>query len=403
MKNLDVLRDFPALGQKVNGQDLVYLDTAATSLKPKSVIERIHQFNSYQTANVHRGAHYLADQATRYYEGAREKVAKLIGAESASEIVFVRGTTEGINLVASSLGELLVEGDEILVSEIEHHANIVPWQILAKKKNLKITVIPMTQDGELDFEAYLKLLSEKVKVVAITHASNHLGTLLDVKKFSQAAKKFNATVVVDGAQRAGKAPVNVQALGADFYAFSGHKMFAPFGIGALYGRKEILEKLPPYQGGGSMISRVSFQGTTFNEIPYRFEAGTPNVEGAVGLAAAIEYIEALGLEKIDAFENEITAYAYDQLSKIEGLRILGPKGHRAALLAFNIEGAHHSDIGQILDEQGIAVRVGHHCTQPLLEKLKLTGSVRASFSIYNTELEIQKLVAGIKKAKELLL
>lgn len=403
MKSLDVLRDFPALTQKVNGQDLIYLDTAATSLKPKSVIDRIHQFNSYQTANVHRGAHHLADQATRYYEGAREQVAKFIGAQSASEIVFVRGTTEGINLVASSLGELLATGDEILVSEIEHHANIVPWQMLAKKKNLNIKVIPMTLDGDLDFEAYLKLLSDRVKVVAITHASNHLGTLVDVKKFSQAAKKFDATVVVDGAQRVGKSPVDVQSLGADFYAFSGHKMFAPFGIGALYGRKEILEKLPPYQGGGSMISRVSFLGTTFNDIPYRFEAGTPNVEGVVGLAAAIDYIESVGLEKIDAFENEITKYAYDQLAKIEGLHILGPKGHRAALVSFNIKGIHHSDLGQILDEQGIAVRGGHHCTQPLLEKLKLTGSVRASFSIYNTESDIQKLVAGIKKAKELLL
>jgi cysteine desulfurase/selenocysteine lyase len=395
--------DFPALTQTVHGHPFIYLDSAATSLKPKSVIDRIQQFNSYETANVHRGAHFLSDRATELYEGAREKVAQFIGANSSKEIVFTRGTTESINLVANSISNLFSEGDEILLSEMEHHSNIVPWQMIAEKTKLKIKVIPVLPNGELDYQAVESLLTERTRMVAFTHCSNHLGTINDVTRIIQLARKRNAYVLLDGAQFVGKHPLSVKNLDVDFYVFSGHKIFAPFGIGVLYGKEELLNKMPPYQGGGSMIDKVSFEKTTYLQAPYRFEAGTPNVGGAVALAAAIEYIEGLGWEWLIKHDQKLIECGFESLKKIPDLKFIGEVKNRAALFAFVLPDFHHSDVGNILNQQGIAVRAGHHCTQPLINKFKITGSIRASFSVYNDTDDIIKLVKGLNKAREILL
>ena len=404
--SLDITKiraEFPALEQKIYGNDLVYLDSAATTLKPKAVIDRLTKFYSFEASNVHRGAHFLSDRATELYEKAREKVADFINATSSKEIIFVRGTTEGINLLASTLGEALNEGDEILISELEHHANIVPWQILAKHKKLSIKVLPINENGDISELTLRSSIGTKTKILALTHASNHLGNVVDIENLTKVAHEFNLKVVIDGAQSIGKIPIDVKALNVDFYVFSGHKMFAPFGIGVVYGKEALLKSLPPYQGGGSMISKVSFYETTFNDIPFRFEAGTPNIGGAVALGSAIDFIEQIGFKSIERYENCLIESFNHEVAKIEELLLLGTKASsKIPIFAFNLKGIHASDVGSILNQQGIAVRAGHHCTQPLLQKLNINGSIRASFSIYNTEQEIKSLVKGLMKAKELL-
>lgn len=399
----DLKNEFPALRQKVNGCELIYLDSAATTLKPKLVIERLKDFYSLEAANVHRGAHFLSDRATDLFEQSRTKVATFINASSSKEIIFVRGTTEGINLIASSLGETLSAGDEIIITDIEHHANIVPWQMLAEKNNLTVKILRASTEGvfsSMDLDA---LISDKTKVLAVTHASNHLGNIVDLKKLIEVAHKKGVIVVIDGAQAIGKMKVDVKALDADFYVFSGHKMFAPFGIGVVYGKESLLKALPPYQGGGSMIAKVTLEKTTFNDIPFRFEAGTPDVGGAVTLATAIDFINQIGLQEIEAYEKELVSVALHKLLQVPGLTLLGPQSEeRIPVFAFNIDGIHASDIGFLLNQQGIAVRTGHHCTQPLLQKLNLSGSIRASFSIYNNEGDIDALINALSKAKELL-
>ncbi|HEY8271453.1 MAG TPA: cysteine desulfurase [Pseudobdellovibrionaceae bacterium] len=397
-----VRSQFPALTQKVNGKDLVYLDSAATTLKPQSVAERIYNFNQYEISNVHRGAHSLADKATVNFENARSAVAKFLNARSAEEIIFVRGTTEAINLAAQTYARtLLKEGDEILLTEMEHHANIVPWQMIAAEKKVKVQAVAVTDKGELDLEDFMVKLSAKTKIFAFTASSNVLGTINDIRFLTEAAHKVGAKVFVDGAQAVAQEVVDLQALDCDFFAFSGHKLFAPFGIGILYGKKELLEQMPPYQGGGSMISKVSFEQTTYNEIPFRFEAGTPNVEGAVALHAAMDFIKSIGFDSIQAHKKELLSAATEGLLKIPQVKIVGTAAHKGPVLSFNLEGAHHSDVGQILDQQGIAVRAGHHCCQPLMKRFGISGTVRASFSVYNNMQDVESFLKAVKKAQEL--
>ncbi|MNJ93481.1 Cysteine desulfurase [compost metagenome] len=400
----EVKKDFPALTQKVHGKDLVYLDSAATTLKPQSVVDRIAKFYLYESSNVHRGAHSLADVATQHFEAARTKIAKFLGASSVDEIVFVRGTTEGINLVAQTYGLThLKEGDEILVTEMEHHANIVPWQMVAERKGAKVIAARVLDNGELDLEDYKKKLNSKTKLVAFTACSNTLGTVTDAKLLTKLAHDVGAKVLIDGAQIVSQTTVNVQDLDCDFFVFSAHKLFGPFGFGALYGKKALLEEMPPYQGGGSMISQVTFEKTTYNEAPFRFEAGTPHIEGAIGLHAAIDYVEAIGFENIHKWEMELLDSATQKLLEIPDLKIFGTAANKGPLISFNLKGAHHSDVGQILDQAGVAVRAGHHCTQPLMARLGVPGTVRASFSVYNNHDDIEALVKAIVKARELLL
>ncbi|MGZ3747317.1 MAG: aminotransferase class V-fold PLP-dependent enzyme [Pseudobdellovibrionaceae bacterium] len=393
---------FPALTQKVNGKDLIYLDSAATTLKPQSVVERIYRFNQFETSNVHRGAHSLADKATVNYENARAAVAHFLNARSTDEIIFVRGTTEAINLVAQTYARSqLKEGDEILLTEMEHHANIVPWQMIALEKKAKILAVAVTDRGELDLEDFKAKLSTKTKIFAFTASSNTLGTVNDIRALTEAAHKVGAKVLVDGAQAVSQQALDMQALDCDFLAFSGHKLFAPFGIGVLYGKKELLEQMPPYQGGGSMISKVSFEKTTYNDVPFRFEAGTPNVEGAVALHAAIDFVNSIGFDQIQSHKKVLLAVATEGLLKIPQIKIIGTALNKGPVLSFNLEGAHHSDVGQILDQQGIAVRAGHHCCQPLMKRFGITGTVRASFSVYNNMEDVERFLKAVKKAQEL--
>jgi cysteine desulfurase/selenocysteine lyase len=393
---------FPALKQKVHGHDYVYLDSAATSLKPEVVAERIYRFNQNEISNVHRGAHYFADKATENYENARSKVARFLNAKGADEIVFVRGTTEGINLVAQTYGRAFLRpGDEILITEMEHHANIVPWQLIAKEKGVTIRAARVHDNGELDVEDFRAKLSAKTKIVAFTACSNILGTINDVKLLTHEAHKVGAVVLVDGAQIVSQEAVDVQDIDCDFFVFSGHKLFAPFGIGVLYGKKQILESMPPYQGGGSMIANCTLLGTTFNDVPFRFEAGTPNVEGAIGLAAALDFFTQIPYAKIQAHKARMMKRATESLLEIPGISIVGRAAHKGPVLSFNMNGAHHSDVGQILDQQGIAVRVGHHCTQPLMDRMRIPGTVRASFSIYNLMSDVEAFLNAMKKAQEL--
>lgn len=397
-----VRAQFPALTQKVNGKDWIYLDSAATTLKPEVVAERIYRFNQYEVSNVHRGAHTIADKATVNFENARIAVAKFLNSSSSDEIVFVRGTTEAINLVAQSYARsVLKEGDEILVTIMEHHANIVPWQIIAEEKKAKVLAVNVKDNGELDLEDFKAKLSQKTKIFAFTACSNTLGTVNDMKMLTAEAHKVGAKVLIDGAQIVSQEAVDVQAIGCDFFAFSGHKIFAPFGIGVLYGKKEILDQMPPYQGGGSMISKVSFEKTTFNEAPFRFEAGTPNVEGAIALHAALDFVTDIGFDKIKAHKKELLDAATEGLKKIPQVRIIGTAPHKGPVLSFVIEGTHHSDVGQILDQQGIAVRAGHHCCQPLMARFGISGTVRASFSIYNNMQDVESFLKAVKKAQEL--
>ncbi|HXV14749.1 MAG TPA: cysteine desulfurase [Candidatus Krumholzibacteria bacterium] len=396
-----VRRDFPILEREVHGKPLAYLDNAATSQKPRAVIDAISSYYATVNANVHRGVHTLSVRATELYEGAREKTRAFVNAADAAEIVFVRGTTEAINLVASSFGQARVRsGDEVVISTMEHHSNIVPWQLLCQRAGAKLRVIPMDRTGDLRLDEYRTLLNERTRIVAIPHVSNSLGTVNPMAEMIAIAHEHDIPVLVDGAQAVPHLRVDVRALGADFYAFSGHKMFGPTGAGVLYARRALLETLPPYQGGGDMIASVTFEKTTYNVLPHRFEAGTPDIAGAVGLGAAIDYLDALGFDAIEAYENELVAYAVDVLSSTPGVTLIGTPKHRVGVVSFTIDGVHPHDAGMILDHEGIAIRAGHHCTQPVMDFYGVPATNRASFAFYNTRAEVDRLVAAIAKVKE---
>ena len=396
--NIQQIRnDFPILSRKIYGKDLVYLDNGATTQKPRCVVEKIEEGYYNVNANIHRGVHFLSQAATEAHEEARKTVQRFINAKESSEIIFTRGTTEAINLVASSYGELLSAGDEIIVSEMEHHSNIVPWQLLETRKGIKLRVIPINDKGELLLDEYQKLFTEKTKLVSVMHVSNVMGTINPVKEIIDFAHSKGVPVLIDGAQAVPHLTVDVQALDADFYAFSAHKIYGPNGIGVLYGKSEWLNKIPPYQGGGEMIATVTFEKTTFNELPFKFEAGTPDYIGSTGLAAAIDYVSAIGMDKIAAWEDELLHYATAELLKIDGLHILGTADHKGAVISFLVGDIHPYDMGMLLDKLGIAVRTGHHCAQPLMKRLGVDGTVRASFSFYNTKEEVDVLVAAVKR------
>ena len=402
MPDIDKIRkDFPILDTKIYGNPLIYLDNAATTQKPRCVVEAESDEYFTKNANVHRGVHFLSEEATDLLEKARERVCQFIGAEKANEIIFTRGTTESINLVAFSFGELLKVGDEILVSTMEHHSNIVPWQILCERKGVTMKVIPMTDNGEIIQEEYEKLFTERTRLVCVTQVSNVLGTVNPVKKMAETAHEHGAFILVDGAQSVPHMKVDMKDLDCDFFAFSGHKVYGPTGIGVLYGRENILDKMPPYQGGGEMISSVSFEKTVFEKLPYKFEAGTPNYVGSHALAVALDYVTSLGMEKIQAYERQLTAYAMQRLSRIDGLRLYGTTKEKDAVVSFLVDKIHHLDMGTLLDRLGIAVRTGHHCAQPLMIRLGIEGTVRASFSFYNTQAEIDALADGIERIKKM--
>ena len=393
--------DFPILGTKVHGKPLVYLDNAATAQKPQAVLDALTRYYVSENANVHRGVHTLSGLATAHYEQARVTMQRFIHAADPSEIVFVRGTTEGINLVAQTYGRTHVgPGDEIIISALEHHSNIVPWQILCQQQGARLRVIPINDAGELVLDEFEKLLGPKTKLVAVAHISNALGTILPLRKVVEMAHRWKAPVVVDGAQAVPHIPVDVRALDCDFYVFSGHKIYGPTGIGVLYGKHELLEAMPPYQGGGDMISSVTFEKTLYNKLPYKFEAGTPDVSGAIGLAAAIDYVSKLGLEGMAHYEDELLAYATRSLAAIPDLRLIGTAKAKAAVVSFVLDGIHPHDVGTILDQEGIAIRTGHHCAQPLMQRFGVDATARASFALYNTRQEVDALVAGIHKARE---
>ena len=400
--NVEAVRsDFPIFSRTVRGKRLIYLDSAATSQKPQCVIDAEREFYERYNANVHRGAYLIAEEATAAYESAREKVAKFINAPNKDCIVFTRGTTEAINLVAYSWGLAnLREGDEILLTEMEHHSNIVPWQLIAERTGAKIKVVPITDDGLLDMDAFERLLTERVKIVAVTHVSNVLGTINPVHEICRKAHEVGAVVLVDGAQAAPHLPVDVQAIGCDFYALSGHKMCGPTGVGALYGRKELLEAMPPFLGGGEMIRTVTFERTTFNDVPYKFEAGTPPIAQAVGLGVAVDYLTKIGIERIRSHEVELVTYALERLREIDDITIYGaaPPEQRGGVIAFNIGNIHPHDLATFLDAHGICIRAGHHCAQPLMRRLNVAATARASFYLYNTPDEIDALVEALQQA-----
>ncbi len=397
-----IRKDFPVLKQTVHGKPLVYLDSAATAQKPMAVIEAIRRFHEVDCANIHRGVHELSQRSTAAYEETRAKAKRFLNARSKSELIFVRGTTEAINLVASSWGRKNIKaGDEIVVTALEHHSNIVPWQMLCEEKGARLRVVPMNDRGELILEEYEKLLNPRTRLVAMAHVSNALGTINPVREMIAMAHKAGALVLVDGAQAAPHLKVDVQALDADFYAFSGHKVCGPTGIGILYGKSALLNAMPPYQGGGDMIRTVTFEKTTYNDLPYKFEAGTPNIAGGIGLGAALDYLTAIGLEKIAAYEHELLLYGTEALARIPGLKMIGTAREKAAVLSFVIEGIHPHDIGTVLDRQGIAVRTGHHCAQPVMDRFHVPATTRASLAFYNTPAEIDALAAGLGKVREL--
>lgn len=390
--------DFPILQSKVHNKPLVYFDNAATTQKPNLVIERIKNYYEKQNANIHRGVHHLSQVSTQDYEDARIKIQHYIGASKSSEIIFTKGTTDGINLIASSFGALLKEGDEILISAMEHHSNIVPWQLLADAKKIELKIIPIAQDGTLLMEEFERLLTAKTKLVSITHISNTLGTINPIENIISKSHAFGAKVLVDGAQSIQHGEINVSTLDCDFFVFSGHKIFGPTGIGILYGKEQILDEMPPYQGGGDMIKSVSFEKTTFNELPFKFEAGTPNIVGGIALGSAIEYIESLDKQSAFEYEKNLLRYTEQELLKIDGLRIFGTAKEKTSLVSFNVGDIHPFDIGTLLDKQGIAVRTGHHCTQPLMDFYEIPGTLRASFSIYNTVEEVGQFLTALKRA-----
>jgi len=397
-----IRKDFPILAQTVNGKPLVYLDNAATSQKPQCVIDSLSNYYQTVNSNVHRGVHTLSQLATDDYEAARSKIRTLINAEGDQEIVYTRGTTESINLVAYSFGSQNVNsGDEIIISGMEHHSNIVPWQLLCEQKGAVLKVIPITDSGELDINQYDSMLSNKTKLVAIVHQSNALGTINPVKEVTEMAHAYGAVVLVDGAQSAPHMKIDVQDIGCDFFAFSGHKLYGPTGIGVLYGRTDILDNMIPYQSGGEMIKSVTFDKTIFNVLPHKFEAGTPDIAGAIGLGVAIDYVNDIGLDEINSYESELTDYGTSRLEQIAGLRIIGTSPRKGAVLSFTLGDIHPHDIGTILDAEGIAIRTGHHCAQPVMERYGIPATARASMSFYNTKEEIDVLVAGIDKVLEI--
>ena len=403
MLDINTIRnDFPILSRTVYDRPLVYLDNAATTQKPLQVVEAITEEYYNVNANVHRGVHYLSQQATELHENARETVRRFINARSTNEVVFTRGTTESLNLVASSFCDAFMqEGDEVIVSVMEHHSNIVPWQLQAAKKGIAIRVIPMTDGGELMLDEYEKLFTERTKIVSVTHVSNVLGTVNPVEEIIRIAHEHGVPVMVDGAQSAPHFAVDVQAMDCDFFAFSGHKMYGPTGVGVLYGKEDWLDRLPPYQGGGEMIESVSFERTVFEHLPFKFEAGTPDYVATHGLAKAIDYVTALGMDNIQMHEHELTEYAMRRLAEVEGIRIFGTAERKDAVVSFLVGDIHHLDMGTLLDRLGIAVRTGHHCAQPLMERLGIQGTVRASFALYNTKDEIDALVEGVKRVSRM--
>jgi len=393
--------NFPILYQQVNGKPLVYLDNAATTQKPRAVIDAITRYYEADNANIHRGVHYLSQHATQRYENSRETVRRFLNAAEPSEIVFVRGATEGINLIAQTLGRTRVRaGDEVLITAMEHHSNIVPWQILCEEKGAMLRVAPINDAGELILDEFARLLGPRTKIVAVPHVSNALGTINPLRQMVELAHRHNAVVVVDGAQAVPHLAVDVRALDCDFYVFSGHKLYGPTGIGVLYGKSALLNAMPPYQGGGDMILSVTFEKTTYNKIPHKFEAGTPDVSGVIGLAAAINYVNELGLDRIGAHERDLLRQATESLSTIPGIRLIGTAKEKASVLSFVMDGIHPHDIGTILDQEGIAIRTGHHCAQPVMERFGIPATARASFAFYNTREEVNALVKGIDRVRE---
>ena len=401
--DIDAIRaDFPILGRQVYGKPLVYLDNGATTQKPRTVVDAITEEYYSVNANVHRGVHFLSQEATKLHEASRERVRSFINAASASEIIFTRGTTEALNLLASSFGEaFLHEGDEVIVSTMEHHSNIVPWQLLELRKGIRLRVIPITDKGEICMDEYVKLFNERTRLVSVTHVSNVLGTVNPIGEMIRIAHEHDVPFAVDGAQGVPHIKVDVQALDADFYAFSAHKIYGPTGIGVLYGKEQWLDRMPPYQGGGEMIQTVSFERTTFNELPYKFEAGTPDYIGTTAFARALDYVSALGIEHIAAHEKALTDYALQRLREIPGMRIIGEAEERGAVISFNVADIHPSDLGTLLDRLGIAVRTGHHCAQPLMLRMGIPGTVRASFALYNTMAEVDALVAAVDRVRKM--
>lgn len=398
----DIRKDFPILSREVYGKPLVYLDNGATTQKPRQVVDAITEEYYSVNANVHRGVHFLSQEATRLHEASRERVRSFINASSTSEIIFTRGTTEAINLLAASFGEaFLHEGDEVIVSTMEHHSNIVPWQLLEQRKGIRLRVIPITDRGEICLDEYKALFNEHTRLVSVTHVSNVLGTVNPIREMIRIAHEHEVPFAVDGAQGVPHIKVDVQELDADFYAFSAHKVYGPTGIGVLYGKEKWLDRMPPYQGGGEMIQTVSFERTTFNELPYKFEAGTPDYIGTTAFARALDYVSALGIENIAAHEKRLTDYALQQLREIPGMRIIGEAEERGAVISFNVSDIHPSDLGTLLDRLGIAVRTGHHCAQPLMQRMGIPGTVRASFALYNTPEEVDALVAAVDRVRKM--
>ncbi|MBT8399048.1 MAG: cysteine desulfurase [Rhodothermia bacterium] len=402
--NVELLRkDFPALHQSAHDHPLVYLDNAATTQKPQSVIDRIRRYYESENSNVHRGVHFLSQLATDAYEGARRTIASYINASDPREVIFTRGTTESINLVASSYGASFVPGDEVLISTMEHHSNIVPWQMLCERRGCTLKVIPVSDEGEIIYEEFERLLSERTKILAVCHTSNALGTVNPIQRMIRDAHALGVPVLIDAAQALPHGPMDVRELDCDFLCFSSHKMFGPTGVGVLYGKQDLLESLPPYQGGGDMIESVSFEGTTYNELPHRFEAGTPNIAGVIGLEAAVKYLQKVSPAAISSYEAELTDYATKTISSIDGVRIVGTAKRKVPVMSFLVGDIHPYDCGTILDRLGIAVRTGHHCTQPLMHRFGIPGTARASLAFYNTFGEVDALADGIRKAKSMLM
>lgn len=402
--NPEVLRSqFPALSQEVYGKPLIYLDNGATAQKPQCVIDVVNHFYSKENANIHRGVHHLSQEATTRYEEARSQIQKAIGAALSEEVIFTSGTTGSINLLAFTFGEMLKAGDEIIISAMEHHSNIVPWQMLCERKKCVLRVIPINESGELLMDEFRNLLNERSKLVAVTHISNTLGTINPVKEIIDLAHQAGAKIMIDGAQSVQHMPINVQKMDCDFFAFSGHKVFGPTGVGILYGKKVLLDAMPPWQGGGDMIEKVTFEKTTYNELPHKLEAGTPNIAGGIGLGEAFRFLGELDLSEVMMHEKALSEYAERQLSEIPGLRIIGQAKEKTSVVSFVVDGTHPFDIGTLLDKMGIAVRTGHHCTQPLMDFYQIPGTVRASFAFYNTMEEVDALVAGVKRAVNMLI
>lgn len=402
--NIEKIRsEFPTLHQEVFGKPLIYFDNGATAQKPQQVIDAIQLYYTKENANIHRGVHHLSQVATEKYERARTTIQQYINAETSAQVLFTKGTTDSINLVAFSFGELMQPGDEIIISEMEHHSNIVPWQMLCERKGCVLKVIPINEKGALKMDVYRELLSDRTKLVAVTHISNTLGTINPVEDIIELAHAKGAKVLIDGAQSIQHSKIDVQALDCDFFAFSGHKVFGPTGVGVLYGKKDVLESMPPYQGGGDMIAKVTFEKTTYNELPHKFEAGTPNISGGICLGTAFEYLASLDMEAVEAHEQELLHYAEEQLKEIESVRIIGTADRKTSVVSFVVEGAHPFDIGTLLDKQGVAVRTGHHCTQPLMDIFEIPGTVRASFAFYNTKEEIDVFIKALRRSVDMLL